>query len=171
MAEKYLIACYTIQTSAMLHHTGQDVGKVSAECAKAPEKARDTCFLSLGRDVSTIALGDAPKAVRLCGLAPAGFQPTCHRGVVESLVNMNADPAEGIPYCRAVRDKPGKLACYTAVGLQSLVLPRGEALREQACKAAEAELVEACLGRPAEASQPSGGRAGLRAGPERSGRA
>jgi hypothetical protein len=154
VAEKYLIACYTIQTSAMLHHSRQDVGRTAAECAKAPEKARATCFLSLGRDVSSIALGDNAKAVRLCGLAAADFRPACHRGAVESLVNMNANPAEGIPYCRAVAEEESKRACYTAVGLQALVLPEGEAKREQACKAAEADFIESCTGRPRAAAAP-----------------
>ena len=149
LAEKYLIACYTIQTSAMLHHTKQDVARTAAECSRAPEKARATCFLSLGRDVSTLALGNNAEAVRLCGLAEAAFRPMCHRGVVESMVNMNADPAEGIPYCKAVPEAESKRACYAAVGLQALVLPDGETRREQACRAAEPDLLEACLGRPA----------------------
>lgn len=151
MDEKYLIPCYTIQTSAMLHHAGQDVARVAAECSKAPEKARATCFHSLGRDVSTLALGDSGKAVALCTLAETGFRPACHRGVVESIVNMNADPSEGIPYCRAVPDTESKLACYTSVGLQALVLPDGEAKREKACKSAEPDLLDACLGKPASA--------------------
>jgi hypothetical protein len=133
----------------MLHHTSQDVPRVAAECGRAPEKARATCFQSLGRDVSTLAAGSTAEAIRLCALAEAGFRPVCHRGVVESLVNMNADPAEGIPYCKAVPEPDSKRACYTAVGLQALGLPNGEVRREQACRGAEAGMAEACLGRPA----------------------
>lgn len=149
MDEKYLIACYTIQTSAMLHHGGRDVGRTAAECGRAPQKARATCFVSLGRDVSTIAVDDIPEAVRLCGLAEKGFRPDCHRGVVKSIVNMNADPAEGIPYCRAVAGQESKRACYAALGGQALVLPEGQARREQACRLAETDMVDPCLGRPA----------------------
>jgi hypothetical protein len=156
MDEKYLIACYTIQTSAMLHHSGRDVGRAAAECGRAPEKARATCFVSLGRDVSTIAINDNEEAVRLCGLPEKAFRPDCHRGVVLSIVNMNANPSEGIPYCRAVPEQEGKRACYAAVGLQSLGLPEGEARREQACRLAEAGLVGICLGRP-ESPPPPGG--------------
>lgn len=146
--EKYVIACYTIQTSAMLHHSGRDVGRTASECGRAPEKARATCFVSLGRDVSTIAANDIPEAVRLCGLAEKAFRPDCHRGVVSSIVNMNANPSEGIPYCRAVPEQESKRACYAAVGGQALVLPEGPIKRERACRLAEAELVDACLGRP-----------------------
>jgi hypothetical protein len=153
--EKYLIACYTMQTSAMLHHTGHDVGRTAAECARAPEKARGTCFLSLGRDVSAIASGSREEAARLCDLSEAAFRPFCHRGVVESLVNMNADPAEGIPYCRVVSEEGSKRTCYTAVGLQALVLPQGQEKREQACRSAEAGFVEACLGRRVPTTAPA----------------
>jgi hypothetical protein len=151
VAEKYLIACYTIQTSAMLHHTRNDVAPVAAECRRAPAKARPTCFLSLGRDVSTMAAGSTSEAIRLCGLADAAFRPMCHRGVVEAYVNMNANPAEGIPYCKAVREPDGKRLCYATVGNQAMVLPGGEAKRAQACAAAEAGFVDVCLGRPAAA--------------------
>jgi hypothetical protein len=148
MDEKYLVACYTIQTSAMLHHSGRDVGRTAIECGRAPEKARTACFLSLGRDVNTIAQNDNPEAVRLCGLAEKAYRTECHRGVVHSIINMNASPAEGIPYCRAVSEQESKLACYGAVGLQALGLPEGQAKREQACRLAEAAMVDICLGRP-----------------------
>jgi hypothetical protein len=156
LAEKYLVACYTIQTSAMLHLTRQDVARTAAECGRAPEKARTACFRSLGRDASTLSLGDNEKAVRMCGLAEAAFRPTCHRGVVEAIVNRNADPAQGIPYCKAVPEAQSKRACYVAVGLQALVLPDGRIRREQACSTAEPDLLEACLGRLAAAAPPSG---------------
>jgi hypothetical protein len=155
MDEKYLLACYTIQTSAMLHHSGRDVGRAASECGRAPEKARSTCFVSLGRDVSTIAVDDNPQAVRLCGLAEKAFRPDCNRGVALSIVNMRADPADAIPYCRAVSEPESKRSCYVAVGLQALALPDGRARQEQACRLAEAEMVGLCLGRPA--SPPPGG--------------
>lgn len=156
LAEKYLIACYTIQTSAMLHLTKQDVARTAAECGRAPEKARVACFRSLGRDASTLSFGNNAEAVRMCGLAEAAFRPTCHRGVVEAIVNRNADPAEGIPYCKAVPEAESKRACYVAVGLQALILPDGEIRREQACRTAEPDLLEACLGGPASVAPPSG---------------
>ncbi|MET1110622.1 MAG: hypothetical protein ABWX67_03755 [Allosphingosinicella sp.] len=157
LAEKYLIACYTLQTSAMLHHTKRDFARTASECGRAPEKARTTCFVSLGRDVSTAALGDSAQAVRLCGFAEAAFRPACHRGVVGSIVNMNADPAEGIPYCKAVTEAESKRVCYAVVGQQALVLPNGETRREQACRAAEPDWLEACLGRPPSPAPPGGG--------------
>lgn len=145
---KYHKACYTIQTSAMLHLSGRDFPRVVQECGRAPETARQACFISLGRDVSTVAAGNIAEAVRLCGFAGESFRPTCHVGVVQSLVNINADPADGIPYCRAVAEAASKRACYAAVGLQSQTVPDGAAKRERACRTAEADQVDLCLGRP-----------------------
>ncbi|HEX9948175.1 MAG TPA: hypothetical protein VGA98_11600 [Allosphingosinicella sp.] len=167
LGEKYLIACYTIQTSAMLHHSGRDVGRTATECGRAPEKARATCFVSLGRDVSTIAANDIPEAVRLCGLAEKAFRPDCHRGVVSSIVNMNANPAEGIPYCRALPEQESKRACYVAVGGQALVLPEGQARREQACRLAEAHMIDICLGRTASPPPGAGVKLRLRSSADR----
>jgi hypothetical protein len=146
VGERYMIGCYTIQTSAMLHHAKNDAAIVGGECGRAPAKARPTCFLSFGRDVSVLSAGKEAEAIRLCTLADATFRPMCHRGVVESLVNMNANPAEGIAYCKAVPEADGKTACYTAIGNQALVLPKGEALRAQACRLAEDGMRDVCLG-------------------------
>jgi hypothetical protein len=145
VGERYLMGCYTIQTSAMFHHAGGDVVRVAGECMRAPEKAREACFVSLGRDISTMALGRNAEAVRLCGLADAAFRAVCNRSVLEQIVNMNADPAEGTPYCRAVPEADGKGGCYAAVGRQAMVLPGGEAKRAKACALAEETMRTVCL--------------------------
>ena len=146
---KYLDACYTIQTAAMLYHTRQNVGRTARECGRAPERVRRTCYESLGRDLSTIAGRDVRDAVRLCDFADAPFRPACNVGVVQSVINMNTDPAEGVPYCRAVTDSPSKRACYIVVGQQASGLANGAERREQACARAEPAFVDICLGREA----------------------
>ena len=147
MEAKYLNACYTIQTAAMLHFTNQDHGRAAAECALAPERVRDTCFVSLGRDLSGIAAVDPAEAVRLCGLAEASYQPTCHAGIVQSLVNLNTRSEIGLAYCRLV-PADSKRACYRAVGDQAAILPDGGERRQAACASAEPGYAEACLGVP-----------------------
>ena len=145
LPEKYLDACYTNQTSAMLYFTRRDVARTAAECLRAPERVRRTCFISLGRDVSTIGHEQA-EMIRLCARAGAEFQPVCNAGVAESIVNMNADPAAGIAYCRAIAAWQSKAACYDIVGRQASGLVNGEARREQACASAEPAFRAACLG-------------------------
>ena len=155
MAEKYLNACYTIQTAAMLHFTDHDAGRAAAECGRAPERVRTTCFVSLGRDLSGVALTDPAEAVRRCALADEAFQPDCNVGVVQALVNLHNDSATGLAYCRLIAAAAGKQACYRAVGEQAGVLPDGPTRRQEACRGAEAGYVEACLGAPAEAAAPA----------------
>lgn len=145
LPRKYQNACYTNQTSAILYFTRQDVGRTAAECRRAPEPVRRTCFVSLGRDVSTIGRNQAEMA-HLCDLAGADFQPVCNEGVAESIFNMNADPAAGIAYCRAIASWQSKSACYAIVGRQASGLFNGEARRAQACASAEPAFRAACLG-------------------------
>lgn len=137
----------------MLHHSGHDVGRTARECARAPERVRRTCFTSLGRDVSSIAATDYREAVRLCGLAAAEYRAACHIGVVQAVINMDANPEAGMAYCRIVPDGEAKRTCYDVAGRQALLLVDGEARREQACRRAEAEFVHVCLGRNPEVGE------------------
>ena len=151
LAEKYLEACYTLQTTAMLYFTRHDVGRTARECERAPARFRRTCFMSLGRDVSTMAGTDLRQAVRLCGLADSQFQPDCNVGVAQSIVNMNGNPVPGVDYCRIVDSAESKAACYSVVGRQATLLPNGTARREAACRGAESRFADSCLGRSAPA--------------------
>ena len=159
MAEKYVNACYTIQTAAMLHHNGYDYERAAVECGRAPERARNTCFVSLGRDISGVATLDPERAVRLCAHAPATFQATCNAAVVESLVNVRGDPATGLAYCRLVAADSGKGACYGAVGGQAS-LAGGVARRIEACRGAEEGFREICRGGIPDPSEPAATEAG-----------
>lgn len=145
---KYVDACYTIQTAAILHHTGQDVGRAARECGAAPERARTTCFVSLGRDVSGMAVGDDARTVRLCAQAPERYRAWCNVGVAQARVNLSADPAPGLAYCRAVPGAQGKGECYRAVGQMAVLLRGGTARREEACGRAEEGYVDVCRGAP-----------------------
>lgn len=144
---KYVDACYTIQTAAMLYHTGRDLRRTAQECGRAPERVRRTCFESFGRDLSTIAGRDVRDAIPMCDLADEAFRPACNVGVVQSVINMNTAPAEGVPYCRAVVDRASKRACYAVVGQQASGLANGAERRVQACARAEPAFLDVCLGR------------------------
>jgi hypothetical protein len=96
--------------------------------------------------VSSIAGPDFREAVRLCDFADAGHRADCNVGVVQSIINMNTDPAAGIPYCRAIAGLESKRACYEIVGRQASGLANGAARREQACGRAESAFVDICLG-------------------------
>src|SRR5690606_18504009 len=83
--DRYLVSCYQMQTSAVLHFNGSDVAGAARVCANADPRFRTTCFQSLGRDVSSITLQDHPRAIRLCATSPAEFEPWCHLGYAKNL--------------------------------------------------------------------------------------
>jgi hypothetical protein len=143
--ERYWSACYSMQTSAILHHTGRDVARTAAECLRAPERMRSTCFVSLGRDISGITVQDRAASRRQCALVPdAADRSWCHVGAATNMLNVTARVEDGIAYCRELPATEDKTRCYELVGSQLLVLAPTEPEREAACRSAEDAFVEAC---------------------------
>jgi len=147
VAEKYQVQCYTVQPSSVLSLTNQDVAIAANACDESPEVAHPTCFTSLGRAVSALALLDHSQSIRYCqraaGLSDAAGELWCLLGVVENLVNTAADPTSGLRFCRAVGTVRYKEQCYRYVGktMTWLVAPGERAAR---CAAAEPEFVGIC---------------------------
>jgi hypothetical protein len=144
LEDRYLTACYQMQTSAILYHNGSDVEAAAAVCASAPEAFRSTCFQSLGRDVASITLHDHERAMRLCSTAPVDYQPWCTVGYTKNLVDVTADPADGFEYCRLLSPGESKRVCNVAVGEQIWVLVEDRSQREAMCRAAGPDFLEAC---------------------------
>ena len=105
MESRYLTACYTIQTSAMLQLNKGDVAQAARGCDRAPGALRVTCYQSLGRDVSAYARRDPDEAIRLCSLGSADYRGWCYYGVVKSLVDWDTTTDLGFAFCRHVSDK------------------------------------------------------------------
>jgi hypothetical protein len=142
--ERYLSACYQMQTSAVLHFNGGDMAAAARTCDRAPERYRATCYQSLGRDVSSYTGQRHAAAVRLCSLGEARYRPWCHVGYAKNLIDLTARPDQALAYCRAVPDAGGKAACYRAVGEQLWVLERDLTRRAALCAQAEPEHRGAC---------------------------
>lgn len=142
--DRYLVACYQMQTSAILHFNGSDVGNAAQVCQKAPEPYRPVCFQSLGRDVSSITLQDHEKAMRLCALTPDAYEPWCTIGYTKNLVDVTADPADGFAYCRLLPPGESKRVCNVAVGEQIWVLSEDVERRSEMCMAAESGYIDEC---------------------------
>lgn len=142
--ERYLLACYQMQTSAILFFNGYDVAAAGRECARAPDLFRGTCFQSLGRDVSSITQQDHSRAIRLCGTVPADDQSWCHIGYAKNLVDLTADAEDGFVYCRLLGAGEFKRACHIAVGEQIWVLEDTHDRREALCAGAEPGYLSAC---------------------------
>jgi hypothetical protein len=145
MAERYLSACYEMQTSVMLHNNKGDIAGAAKSCETAPAAMRTVCFASLGRDISSYSQQNHAEAIRLCSLAAAKYQPWCYFGVVKNFIDLEARPEDGLSLCRSIPISDGKAMCYQAVGEQILVLAPNSDERRAACASAENEYLDACL--------------------------
>jgi len=145
LADRYLTACYMMQTSAMLQQNGTDVGAAAANCSDAPERWRRTCFQSLGRDISSITLQDFDDSLHECRKVPDEFREWCYVGLVKNFVDLTATTDRGFAFCRLVEDT-AKPRCYEALGEEIHVLFATAAERRTACEAAEDDTSEqSCL--------------------------
>jgi hypothetical protein len=148
VALKYQDACYNMQTSAIMFFNYGDVGSTARVCERAPSQFQATCFLSLGRDVTAFAEQDHRRSIELCqragGTAAGQGRLWCMLGVVQNLVNLAADPQEGIRFCRAVEGTEAKRECYRVVGESISTLVTETDARGRSCQTAESEFVIAC---------------------------
>lgn len=145
VADKYLPACYELQTTVILNHTKHDIGAAAKICDRAPGKMVYRCYEGLGRDISSVARLNAADGVRLCALGTPSYQPWCYAGVARDFVNANGRPDDGIAFCRAVSGDANTMKCYEAVGDMIRSLTRSDRRRDAMCAAAgDPRRVEAC---------------------------
>jgi hypothetical protein len=145
MKERYLSACYEMQTSVMLYNNKGDMAGAAKSCESAPKAMRTVCFASLGRDVSSYSQQNHAEAIRMCTLATAKYQPWCYYGLVKNLIDLEARASDGMSLCRELPSPDSKAICYAAVGEQILVLKATDTERRSACSTAEPQYLDACL--------------------------
>jgi hypothetical protein len=145
---RYQPSCYTMQTGAILFFNGGDIAAAGRACEGAPEAMVSICFGSLGRDVIAFAEMEHGRTLRMCeraaGMAGGRGGLWCMIGAVQNLVNLAADPDEGIRFCREVSTNDHKQACYRAVGEIVYSLVRTPERRDASCATAEPAFVAAC---------------------------
>ena len=145
MAQKYLQACYEIQTAAILHFRKGSIGKTAAVCDTAPEDMRSVCYLSLGRDITSKAGRNPDRTRRYCDQGAEQYRKWCYYGAVKALIDWGARAEPGIEFCGVLGTAPGSLLCYRAVGEQIRALVGPEAGRAALCATARRkEGTEAC---------------------------
>ncbi|HEX2211191.1 MAG TPA: hypothetical protein VHG93_26140 [Longimicrobium sp.] len=148
VAEKYQEACFAMQTSPILFYNGGDVAATGRACEQAPERMVSICYGSLGRDIMALASLDHARGIELCGRtagqARGRGQTWCILGLAQNLVNLAADPAEGIRFCRAVSAAAQKSECYRVVGEMIRTLVNAPAQRGESCRTAEPAYVAIC---------------------------
>lgn len=161
--DRYLAACYQMQTSAILFFNGSDFRAAADACEQAPERYRVSCFQSLGRDVSARTVQDHDEALELCSLM-GSRRYDCHWGYVKNVVDVTAQASDGFEFCAMVPEDEGRTRCFQAVGEQVWVLAMDDPAREEMCAGADPRYVEACrrgaglaaAAPPADASRPAG---------------
>ncbi|MFO0766074.1 MAG: hypothetical protein U0231_04620 [Nitrospiraceae bacterium] len=144
LTEKYLRACYLMQTSAILTFLNYDFAQAFTYCARVQGEHQTTCYRSLGRDISGYTLRDAVRVNELCRLGVGDQVRQCFIGAVKDFILTDASPDPGVKLCRSL-DVPFKKDCYATVGEMSVPLFDDKALRVQACRKGEEEFVDACL--------------------------
>jgi hypothetical protein len=144
LPDRYLTACYEMQTSVMLYNNKGDIAGAARGCDRAPLAMRPTCYASLGRDISSYSLQNHAEAVRMCSLGTSRYRPWCYYGLVKNFIDLEARPQDGMAMCRDVPDAEGKTLCYDAVGEQVAILEPDADRRHLICATAESEFVDVC---------------------------
>ncbi len=145
LPDRYLTACYEMQTSVMLYENHGDIASAARSCDTAPVKMRATCYVSLGRDVSSYSGQNHAEAIRMCSLGTEKYQPWCYYGLVKNIIDLNARPDDGMAMCRDVVSPGNKAECYSAVGEEIWVLDPTTEGRTRLCSKAEPAYLDSCL--------------------------
>ena len=145
VAERYLHACYQMQTSVMLYENHGDIAAAAKSCERAPAAQRPVCFQSLGRDITSYTARDPQKTADLCAQARDAYRPSCYFGAVKALVDWTATTNAAFTFCGIVLREPGAPTCYRALGEEIATLLAAAPEKEEQCTRAQApEAVEAC---------------------------
>ena len=136
MARRYLYSCYMMQTSAILHLNHGDIAAAGRTCASAPAPWPNTCFASLGRDITSYAQRDPAETARLCRLGAPHNLGSCYDGAVKALVDWTATTETGFAFCAVLGDDPAAPRCYQALGSQVAALMFNPLSRAEQCEQA-----------------------------------
>ena len=145
MADRYLHACYQMQTSVMLNLNHGNMADAARSCERAPASVRDVCFQSLGRDITSYAARDPQKSADMCNEARVSYRAGCYFGAAKALVDWTATTEAAFTFCRIVAAEPGAPTCYQALGEEIATLLATTPEREEQCLRAQApQAVDAC---------------------------
>jgi hypothetical protein len=144
LEERYLEDCYMMQTSVMLHFNHGDMAAAAKTCDTVPRGYIQTCYQSLGRDVSAYAVQNAARAVELCAVGTMLYQPWCYVGAVKNFIDVAANTDSAFALCAAARPYPNKARCYEALGEELVTLQPSPAQREETCRLSDPHYVAAC---------------------------
>ena len=144
LADKYLRSCYLGQGGILLSHVDYDFGRAATECDRVVETYRDVCYMSLGTNASGVTVRDTRKSLDYCAKGDPNWRQWCYVGVVKNFIDVTADPADGIAFCREVPAGQDRDRCWNAVGEQLAVLYTRDTDRREAACATTGEAEKIC---------------------------
>lgn len=145
VADTYKRACYTLQSTAFLTLNGYDVRAAFETCMTVEAAYVPTCFVSMGRDISSIAQREPNRTAQLCYEGNDAYEAWCVAGAAKDFVNTAARAGPGLELC-AIVIAAHERVCYAAVGEILLTLRPDAAARTGECQGAEPGFVELCTG-------------------------
>lgn len=122
LGERYQRACYLGHGSILLETVSYDFARGAQACDRVPETVREVCYVSLGTSASGITVTDTKKSIALCAKGHPDWQQWCYQGVVKNFIDVTADAADGVRFCREVPAGRNRDRCWRAVGEQILIL-------------------------------------------------
>ena len=144
LEDRYLTDCYLMQTSIILYLNHGDMADAARTCDRAPSAVRESCYQSLGRDISSYSVQQADESIRMCSLGHPDYQPWCYVGLVKNFIDITAKPESGLTFCPRVPGRANQMKCYEAVGEEIWALTSSDTQRASLCGNTEGELYEAC---------------------------
>jgi len=150
MDHRYLYSCYQIQTSVILYLNHGNIGGTARVCDRAPTDMQNSCYESLGRDVTAYSGRDPQKTADLCAKGSLQHRTSCYSGAARSLVNWTGTTEGALAFCRIVANDRTNLPddgidCYKALGVAiATIVAAGPDREEQCLRAQRPEAVEAC---------------------------
>lgn len=132
--DQYLRSCYLGQGGILLSHVSWDFGRAAAACDQVEERYRDVCYMSLGTNASGATVRDTRRSIAHCSEGHPDWRQWCYVGVVKNFIDVTADPADGVAFCREVPEGKDRDRCWNAVGEQlSVLYTRDLDRREAVC--------------------------------------
>lgn len=114
VADRYKEQCYLMQTSHALIVEKYDYGKVFAVCATVAAPFDQTCYQSLGRDVSGQSSSNQDRTISLCMLGQTeDARQNCFTGAVKDFISYFHNDTQGLAMCAAIPDSTLAANCTT----------------------------------------------------------
>ena len=131
---EYQPDCYLFQTSRMSQLLNYDFAAVSKLCTQAPSPSQQSCWSSLGRDISHFSRLDPSASISACQHAPPGEpRTTCLAGAVQNGFWEQHGADRSVTFCGMLTDNAAT-ECYRTIITRARSLFPNPAGFEQFCE-------------------------------------